>query len=72
VREYRVGTIAAIWNHHLEAGLLVFYKVPVVRHRFEDPQHEHEVDWADLFFDLTYVAAAYQVPGLFLLWSCSL
>lgn len=39
----------------------MFYKVPIVRHRFEDPQHEHEVDWADMFFDLTYVGAAYQV-----------
>lgn len=36
-------------------------QVPSVRHVVEDAQHRHEVDWADLFFDLTYVAAAYKV-----------
>ena len=47
--------------HHMDYGLLVLYQVPTVRHRFEDPQHDHDVDWADLFFDLTYVAAAYRL-----------
>jgi hypothetical protein len=52
-KKWRKNNLAAIWSHHIEHGLLVFYQVPMVRQFYEDTQHEHEVDWADLFFDLT-------------------
>ena len=55
------GTVYNTLSYASDYGLLVMYQVPAVRHRFEDAQHDHDVDWADLFFDLTYVAAAYRL-----------
>lgn len=45
--------LAHVFNVHIEERLLVFYEVPKVRQTHEDPQTEHQVDWADVFFDLT-------------------
>lgn len=50
-------TLKGVVRHHIEENLLVLYEVPKVRQYHEDPLEEHQVDWADLFFDLTYVAA---------------
>lgn len=44
----------------------MLYEVPKVRQFHESPETEHIVDWADLFFDLTYVAAAFQLGKMFI------
>jgi hypothetical protein len=38
-------SIAHIWRHHKENGLLVLYAVPKVRRYLDDQQHDHKVDW---------------------------
>jgi hypothetical protein len=39
----------------------VFKQIPKVRRLHEDHEHEYAIDWADLFFDLSYVAGAYKL-----------
>eukprot|EP00614_Pseudopedinella_elastica_P005226 CAMPEP_0172599800 /NCGR_PEP_ID=MMETSP1068-20121228/19920_1 /TAXON_ID=35684 /ORGANISM="Pseudopedinella elastica, Strain CCMP716" /LENGTH=587 /DNA_ID=CAMNT_0013400175 /DNA_START=240 /DNA_END=2003 /DNA_ORIENTATION=+ len=56
--------LKAIIGPDLEEELLVFYEEPKVRAFHEDSSMEHQIDWADLFFDLTYVAAAQQLGHL--------
>jgi hypothetical protein len=46
-----------------ELGLLL-YTVPEQRQRWGDTQVMPHVEWGDLFFDLFYVAAAYNLGGL--------
>jgi hypothetical protein len=62
----RTTTLKGVWAHHIEERLLVFYEVPKVRQFHEDQTTEHKIDWADLFFDLTYVAAAFQLGHMFI------
>jgi len=60
------STIGWVVTTQIQAGNLVYYKVPKIRKNVEwheEAEHEHDVDWADLFFDLTYVAAAYRLGG---------
>ncbi|GAX14829.1 hypothetical protein FisN_29Lh035 [Fistulifera solaris] len=42
--------------------LLAFYQAPRQRHRWQEPQqHLTHKQWGDIFFDLFYVAAAYNL-----------
>ena len=41
--------------------MLYFFQIPKVRRLHEDHEHEYVVDWADLFFDLSYVAGAFKL-----------
>jgi hypothetical protein len=57
-RPSRRSTVARVVTTQIQAGNLVYYKVPKIRKNVEwheEAEHEHDVDWADLFFDLTYV-----------------
>ena len=43
---------------------LRFFRDPRQQKRWGEPEHKPHVDWADLFFDLIYVANAYQLGSL--------
>lgn len=64
VTRRRVGTVAAAWEHSREHGNLRAYELPKARIGWDQIAHNHDVDWADLFFDLTYVAAAFMMGNL--------
>lgn len=48
-------------HHSYHDDASTFYAVPKRRHHWYQPQYELHASWADLFFDLIYVGAAYQL-----------
>ena len=51
-------------HHHSSSSSVPFYAPPLQRQRWGDDQVLPHVDWGDIFFDLFYVAAAYNLGGL--------
>jgi hypothetical protein len=55
-------------DHHpsssSSAAILPLYTRPIQRQRWGDTQIHPVVNWGDLFFDLFYVAAAYNLSGI--------
>jgi hypothetical protein len=52
-------------NHeHHEKGPLVFFAPPCQRQRWGDTQVAPHTNWGDIFFDLFYVAAAYNLGNV--------
>mmetsp|Transcript_8215 Transcript_8215/g.10734 ORF Transcript_8215/g.10734 Transcript_8215/m.10734 type:complete len:577 (+) Transcript_8215:116-1846(+) len=53
-------------NHgdHSDGESMPFYVAPRQRQRWSDDQHAPHTDWGDIFFDLFYVAAAYNLGNL--------
>lgn len=52
------------YHHHEHSLGIPWYCRPVQRQRWDDDQVLPHVDWGDLFFDLFYVAAAYNLGGM--------
>ena len=51
-------------HHHSTSSSVPFYAPPLQRQRWGDDHVLPHVDWGDIFFDLFYVAAAYNLGGL--------
>ena len=51
-------------HHHDHDVNIPWYSVPVQRQRWGDDQVLPHINWGDLFFDLFYVAAAYNLGTL--------
>ena len=49
---------------HAHGTPRTFYRLPVRRHQWGDQQYELHASWADLFHDLIYVGAAYQLGSV--------
>lgn len=51
-------------THHRHNALMPLFTRPVQRQRWGDTQIQPVVNWGDLFFDLFYVAAAYNLSTI--------
>lgn len=51
-------------DHHSHNLNVPWYNRPVQRQRWDDDQVLPHINWGDLFFDLFYVAAAYNLGGM--------
>ena len=56
-----VTACSAPFDLSYHPGILKFYEPPMQRQKWGDTQILPRVNWGDLFFDLFYVAAAYNV-----------
>lgn len=59
-----VPRLDSMYRHKRHSYHADWFKFPKALHVWDQEQHPHVVDWADLFYDLIYVGVAFKTGNL--------